>query len=97
MRFDEMWRRAEFNSVETFLKYGGESLRPWSEETYTQRLKVADKNILDFLKENTDLTDEHIDFIYEQISIYEDVYFEIGLLLGGKLAFRIGEKIKELG
>ncbi|MBQ1947995.1 MAG: hypothetical protein II359_05235 [Clostridia bacterium] len=97
MRFGEIWRRAELNSIETFLKYGGEDLGPWVKETYAQRLKTADKNILDFLKENTDLTDECMGFLYEQISIYEDVYFEIGLLLGGKLAFCIGEKIKELG
>ena len=43
MKLDGLLRRANLNSLETFLLNGGESLKDPSIDTYSERLKKANK------------------------------------------------------
>ena len=101
MKLDGLLRRANLNSLETFLLNGGESFKDPSVDTYSERLKKANKKLSDFLSSVCDKTDiEEYDKtageIYEQIAVHEDVYFEMGLILGAKIAFQARGKMEEL-
>lgn len=56
MKFDGLLRRANLNSLETFLKYGGESLEEPSMKTYSQKLEKANKRLSAFLSSVCDDT-----------------------------------------
>lgn len=45
---------------------------------------------------NIDEFDEIAGYFNKQVSVFEDVYLEIGLLLGARIAFQICGKIAEL-
>ena len=99
MKFDEILRRANLNSLQLFLKYGEDDFRKEEKETYSQRIKNArEKAIKFFAAKYPDI--EEFDKIYgyfdEQTSVYEEVYFEIGLIVGAKIAFQTREKIDNL-
>ena len=101
MKFDGLLRRANLNSLETFLLNGGEALRESDMKTYSERLEKANKRLSVFLTSVCDDTNiEEYDKIsgemYEQIAVYEDVYFEVGLIMGAKIAFQIRGKLEEL-
>ena len=81
MDFNHSYRRADLNSIEAFLMHGGESFeRPSDKSRFT----------------NIDEFDEIAGYFNEQVSVFEDVYLEIGLLLGARIAFQICGKIAEL-
>lgn len=40
--------------------------------------------------------DKITECLYEQLSAYRNVYFEIGLIAGGQMGIRLGEKMWEL-
>lgn len=97
MEFDKILQRADLASIRAFLKTGAEDLYEKTNLTYSEQIKTAMQNIKNILKENYP-TFEEFDkvesYINEQIFILENVYFELGLLAGGKTAFQIAEKIK---
>ena len=40
--------------------------------------------------------DEIVGYYYKQAIVYRDVYFEIGLITGAKIAFQIHKRMEEL-
>ncbi len=97
--FSDFLRRANLNALETFIKYGSENFENMSEKPYSQRIKEAQKNFNNFFLSKFSNTSEHDEItkcFYEHVSVYEDVYFEIGLILGIKIAFQICDKMKYL-
>ena len=99
MDFNHSYRRADLNSIEAFLMHGGESFERPSDKSYSQRLQEARKNATAFFEArftNIDEFDEIAGDFNEQVSVFEDVYLEIGLLRGARIAFQICGKIAEL-
>ena len=99
MKFEDYLQRAELISLQNFLKYGAESYIKSSEKTYSEQLKEARENAKAFFEEKYPDIDEY-DKVYgyfdEQASVYEEVYFEIGLIVGAKIGFQIRGKMDEL-
>lgn len=99
MDFSDLLQRANLNAIETFFMYGGINLEKPSGKTYTQRLTETRKKAADFFAARFpdlgeyDEISEHFD---ELAAVYEEVYFEIGLILGAKIAFQISGKMEEL-
>lgn len=99
MDFHGLLQRANLNAIQAFLIYGGDFHEEPSGKTYAERLKDADKNALEFFESRyTDIKeyDEITGCYYEQIAAYEEVYFEIGMILGAKIGMQLSERINEL-
>ena len=98
MDISDLLRRANLNCIEEYLFHGGESFEKPSEKTYSERLADAREKAMDFFQarySNTQEYDEIAGYFYEQAEVFQDVYFEIGLILGAKIAFQICGRIGE--
>ncbi|MBE7030306.1 MAG: hypothetical protein E7409_02630 [Ruminococcaceae bacterium] len=99
MYFKNLSHRASKDSIITFLRENRENFYELPEETYAQRIADARKNAVSFLRERFPDIDE-FDQIYgyfdQQTTVFEEVYFEIGLLLGAKIALELKQKSDEL-
>lgn len=98
MYFREMLKRAELNSIENFLLSGEEVLEK-TQGYYTERLKAAEAGIGKFFEARfTDLDecDETFMHFYNMVDTYREVFFEIGLFAGAKIAMQINKKLEEL-
>ncbi len=99
MNFSELLQRANLNCIEDFLINGSESFDKPSEKTYSERLAEAQKKVTAFFQARyTDIHeyDEIAGYFHEQARVFQDVYFEIGLILGAKIAFQLCERMEEL-
>lgn len=78
--------RMNIQHIREFILYGVEC-GEIDHNPYEERLKRADKKLLDFLhKEFPTMEEEHVlEKIYNNISVYENVYMEIGLQAGATL------------
>ncbi len=75
---------------------GSESFEKPSEKTYSERLAEARKKATAFFDARySDIReyDEISGYFNEQAGVFQDVYFEIGLILGAKIAFQICGRI----
>lgn len=99
MKFENYLQRAELISLQNFLKYGGETFIPTSGKKYSERLTEARRKAKNFFEEKFSDIDE-FDRIYgyfdEQVSEYEEVFFEIGIIVGAKIGFQFREKMEDL-
>ena len=99
MDFRELLQRANLNCIEDFLMHGGESFEKPSEKTYSEGLEEAQKKVMTFFQarySNMQEYDEITGYFHEQAAVFQDVYFEIGLILGAKIAFQICERMGEI-
>lgn len=99
MDFSDLLQRVNLNNLQKHLLYGGETSEEPSKKTYTQRLKEVNKKTGAFLRSRfTDVSEfeEIFGYYIDGIAVYEEVYFEIGMILGAKIAFQIKEKMEEL-
>lgn len=99
MDFSDLLQRANLNSVESYLLYGSESFEKPSDKTYKERLSEARKKAKAFFEARySDVTeyDEISGYFNEQAGVFQDVYFEIGLLVGAKIAFQIRGRMEEI-
>lgn len=99
MNFNDYLQRAELFSLEDFIKNGCETYIKLPKETFSERLDAAMKNMEEFCnRKYSDIKeyDEVYGYFYEQASVFEEVYFEIGLIVGSKIAFQLCDKINEL-
>ena len=99
MDFSDLLRRANLNCMEAFLLNGGESDIQMAEKTYSERLMEAEESASDFFQERfgeTKELDEITAHFYRFAGVFQDVYFEIGLIAGAAIAFQIGQKMEEL-
>ncbi|MBQ6998988.1 MAG: hypothetical protein IJN62_04290 [Clostridia bacterium] len=99
MNFREMADRADIANIHSFITYGAEGFKDLSEKNYAERIKEAQLKISDYLQnsfKNQEQLDEMLELIFSMTEVYEDVYFEAGMLLGAKLGYTLKEKMKEL-
>lgn len=99
MDFKDMLKRANLNTLEDFLFHGGEFYSEPSEKTYAERIKEADRKISAFFEQrypNIEEYDEIAGYYYRQADVYREVYFEIGLIAGAKIAYQIAKRTEEL-
>lgn len=99
MDFSDLLQRASLLSVERFFMYGGENMEKPSGKTYSQRLLEVRKKAAAFFEQrfpNLEEYDEISGYYDELAAVYEEVYFEIGLILGAKIAFEVRGKMEEL-
>jgi hypothetical protein len=85
MDFSDMLKRANLNSLQDYFLYGGESTKKPSDKTYSERLKEATKNATAFFKARyPDIAeyDEIAGYFGTQAAVFQEVYFEIGLIVG---------------
>lgn len=99
MYFKNYLERANLSVLQEFFKFGTEGRAENISETYETRIKEARKNALSFFEEKFKSVEE-FDYVLasfeKQLQVYEEVYFEIGLLLGAKLGYEICEKMQQL-
>ncbi len=99
MKFENYLQRAELISLQNFLKHGGETFIPTSDKKYSERITEARRKAKNFFEEKFPDIDE-FDRIYgyfdEQVNEYEEVFFEIGIIVGAKIGFQFREKMEEL-
>ena len=99
MDFSNLLHRANLNSIESYLIHGGENFDEPSNKTYSERLKEAQKKTIAFFDARySDIQeyDEISGYFHEQVAVFRDVYFEIGIITGAKITFQIREKMNEL-
>lgn len=99
MDFKNMLQRADLNSIRAFLKNGTEDFCEKTDLTYSEQIKETIKNIHGILKEKYPTFEEYDKiegYFNEQLFILENIYFEIGLLAGAKIAFQISERFDEI-
>ena len=99
MDFSDLLRRANLNAIEDFIIHGGESLEKPSEKTYSQRIADAEKKAKAFFEAkypDVNEYDEVAGCFNEQAAVFEEVYFEIGLIIGVKIARQIFLRMGEM-
>ena len=99
MKFEDYLQRAEFISLQNFLKTGGETFVKSSQQTYSEQLKEARQKAKDFFDEKFPELDEHdeiVEYFYDLVSVYEEVFFEIGSIIGAKIGMQLQKRIQEL-
>ncbi len=99
MKFENYLQRAELISLQNFIKFGGETTIQTSNKKYSERLAEARRKSKNFFEEKFPDMDD-FDRIYgyfdEQVTEYEEVFFEIGIIVGAKIGFQFREKMEEL-
>lgn len=99
MNFKDYLQRAEFISLQNFLKHGGETYIPSNDKKYSEQLAEARKKVKNFIEEKFPDMEEY-DKVYgyfdEQVCVYEEVFFEIGVIVGTKIGFQLQKRIEEL-
>lgn len=99
MYFRDLLKRANVSSLEFFLLHGVEGHERPPEQTYSERLDAAEEKITSFLRplcKKRREFDEITGYLCNQMDVYQDVYFEIGLIAGAKLAFQLRGGMEEL-
>ena len=99
MLFRDLLKRADLKNLEEFVLNGCVYRGEISTQTYLERLRAAEENIHSlFAAQYTDTEEceKKKNYYYDQLEVFQDVYFEIGLLMGAKLAFQIHRRLEEL-
>lgn len=99
MEFSKILQRANLNVLEAYIVRELESWEDPPYKPYAERLAEAGRDADAFLKARfPELKDynEITSFYDRQVSVNQDVYFEIGLIVGGKIAFEISKRMEEL-
>ena len=99
MYLKELLSRANLNNLENFILTGAELSDPLPEKDYMQRIREAEHRLGEYLKlcfPNEEECDEVAMCVYGITEEYTNVYFEIGLLTGAKIALQASKKLKDL-
>lgn len=85
--FEDMMSRADISSIGEYILSGGENLQTEEEKSFEERIRSADKEMRRFAESKLDskLADE----ICDEVGMYSNVYFEVGLLVGAKTALQL--------
>ena len=87
----DILRKADYQHIREFLLYGVECAQR-EPGPYEKRIKQADYRVYDLLKEVSHDSEQY-EFLWEQISLslsqYANVYMEMGLRAGIRLAVRM--------
>ena len=99
MDFEDYLKRAEFISLQDFLKTGGETHLISSPLSYSEQLRETQEKAKAFFEEKfTDIEeyDEITEYFYQLAGVYEEVFFEIGTILGAKIGMQLQKRLQEL-
>lgn len=99
MYFKDLLKRAELKSIKDFIVWGEETYEECEKKSYEERMKDAERNIGDLFEEyfpDNETNDKAFSLYYKQMSVYQDVFFEMGMLAGAHLALEINEKLREI-
>ena len=99
MDMKELYKRIQLNNMGSYILYGEEGCKGETKKSYSQRLREAEAETRSFLEEyikEPKKQDRAAEDYYQQLEEYIEIYFEIGLLLGGKMCREISEKQGEL-
>ena len=99
MDMKELYKRIQLNNMGNYILYGEEGCKEKTRKSYSQRLREAETETRSFLEEyikEPKEQDRAAEDYYQQLEEYIEIYFEIGLLLGGKMCREISEKLGEL-
>ena len=99
MDIKELYKRIQLNNMGNYILYGEEGCKGETKKSYNQRLREAEAETRSFLEEyikEPKEQDRAAEDYYQQLEEYIEIYFEIGLLLGGKMCREIREKQGEL-
>lgn len=99
MEFKGLEKRTDVTALVDFLLYGMEYLTPPPNESYDQRLTAAQEKIDAFLSDrfpDRRECDKISTDLWDQIGTFSDVYFEVGLLTGARLAMQFTDRLKAL-
>lgn len=93
--YEEILKRADLSSISAFLMYGEAGEKPET-TNYGERIKKLSEEVHFLLTENCpeeSLREKIADKILEYVCESNDVYMEIGLRCGFKLAMQVNEKL----
>ena len=99
MNYSEILKRTDLNYLENFILNGLDGEGPVDYKTYSERLMEADNKASDFLRTRFPVLKEYdqiMAYYYDQTGVIQEVYFEIGLIVGGKIALEISKRMEEL-
>ncbi len=99
MNFNKYLERSNIHSLQNYIKHGGETFEHTPPKTYTQIINDAERDALKFFSDRfpkIEDYDEITGYYYKLTETYEEVFFEIGAIVGAKLAFELKDKINEL-
>ncbi len=99
MDFNGILRRIEIERLKEYIMSGELRIEESSGQSYTERLMEADNKAANFLKARFPVLkeyDEIMSYYYDQTGVIKEVYFEIGMIAGGKIAFEISKRMEEL-
>lgn len=99
MNFSDVLKRANIYTLETFLLEGYEPPPRENKKSFSERLRIAEDQISAFFNARFESIEEHDEvssYFYGLVEEYKNVYFEIGLITGAKIAFQLNRKIEEL-
>ena len=97
MSFSNLLHRANLNAIDQFIMTGAEQLNDFSDKTYLQRIHDECHILSEYLKKNFPENHEEIlNNIFKYIDVTEEIYFEMGLIAGAKLAFQIDKRLADL-
>ncbi len=86
---EELFARADMQRVREFIKYGGDG--PVDPRSYDERLDRAYRDLNRWLAQRFPEEPERTaatETVFQSVTALEDVYLELGLLLGAKLALQ---------
>ena len=99
MDFSGILRRTEIERLNEYIMSGDLRIEESSQQSYTERLMEADEKAHAFFKSRYPDMEEYneiMGYYYNQTGVIKEVYFEIGLIVGGKIAFEISKRMEEL-
>jgi hypothetical protein len=99
MYFKELLHRTNLDVIESFILTGDTKIQREVQHSYSERIKEASKKATAFFEaQYTDIQeyDRIVGFFFEQTAVYQEVYFELGLIAGSKMAFDLRGKIEDL-
>ncbi len=88
---DEIFTRLDIQHIREFLLHGVEEMNI-STKSYKERIDEVRKPVIEFFQEkfpDMDECEKITNKVYDCASIYEEVYMEIGMQCGVKLAMQL--------
>ena len=99
MFLKQFLQRAEFCSLQNFLKNGCETWNVPPDKTYLEQLNDARKYVTAFFEEKfPDESDREkaLALFDEQTDVYENVFFEMGIIVGAKIGMQLQKRLQEM-
>lgn len=99
MFFKDLLGRANLINIGSFIISGSECCIDEPELTYTERIREAEQKTGQFLDANFPELNKNNEVsmrFYELADVYRDVYFEIGMIAGAKIALQLNKKLEDL-